>query len=85
MSRQRKARPTEDTSRFTVGTGPCPRCGKASYRTRKDAKRAARRLFPNDRMSVYGCGHYYHVGHLPKVVRRGEASRAQVREDRYGL
>lgn len=33
----------------------CPVCGKQSYRSRKAAKAAARRLYPDRRRRVYRC------------------------------
>lgn len=85
MSRIRRARPADDPTRYSGGTGECPRCTKAAYATRKQAKTAAKRLFPGERLSVYRCGDYYHFGHLPTVVRRGETDRSSLRAERYGL
>lgn len=51
--------------------GPCGECGKKSYGTRKDAKDAAKRLYPGDKLSIYQCVLGWHIGHLPKRVIRG--------------
>lgn len=49
----------------------CPACGKRAYPSKRDAKRANRRLYPNDRMNAYRCPHEspwdavrWHLGHL---------------------
>lgn len=56
----------------------CTTCGKRSYLT-KHAARQARQLLPDRRgVSVYECGGYYHIGHLPLAVRRGRMTRGQI-------
>lgn len=53
--------------------GTCPTCGKHKYASRRDAKRAARYLHPQDSMRAYQCGAFYHYGHVPTWMARGEA------------
>lgn len=56
-------------------------CEKIPYRTRKDARRDAhRRIVPaGGRMRAYRCERcpYWHVGHLPEMVRKGQLTAAQ--------
>lgn len=59
--------------------GTCGECGKRSYPTRDQARKASNAGQPSEHMSAYRCGDYWHVGHLPKAVRTGEVSRAQIR------
>ena len=49
----------------------CTTCGKRAYFTRKAAKRAARRIHPDQQLNAYRCGPYWHYGHLPNAVRFG--------------
>ena len=57
--------------------------GKIRYQTRADAKKARRRIYSarlpgrDGPLSAYLCDvcDYFHLGHLPQVVRRGEVSR----------
>ena len=41
----------------------CLNCGKHGFRTRSDARAAAKDLWPGDPMSVYKCGELFHYGH----------------------
>lgn len=67
-------RPPHVSSGGLVGyAGHCKDCGKICF-TSKRAARAARRSM-HEQMSVYRCGPYWHLGHLPEVVRRGRLSR----------
>jgi hypothetical protein len=56
----------------TLAIGTCQRCGKRCYATRREAKRAARALHPDAPLRAYRCGTWWHVGHTPDWVRRGE-------------
>lgn len=67
-----------DHTGFIPGGSVCPRCGKREWPTRKDAKAAARRFFPGERLSVYRCGDVWHLGHLPTAVRRGHITRDEI-------
>lgn len=53
--------------------------GKRGYSSRKLAKEAAAML-RGEKMSPYDCTqcNYWHVGHLPRAVIRGEQSRDQI-------
>ncbi|MFE6362914.1 hypothetical protein ACFVP3_23310 [Streptomyces sp. NPDC057806] len=44
---------------LTVGT--CPDCGKACFASRRDAKRAARGMFPGAHHRAVPCGQYWHI------------------------
>lgn len=41
--------------------GTCQACGKVSYETRRDARRAGKSFHPGARTSVYQCGQLWHV------------------------
>ncbi|MEJ7648608.1 MAG: hypothetical protein WKF57_06075 [Nakamurella sp.] len=59
----------------------CPSCGKVSYPTRVDAKRARRSRHPGEKMNVYVCAgnpDVFHLGHLPGAVVRGDAVRDDI-------
>lgn len=60
--------------------GWCVRCKKQAFSSRKDAKKACRRRFPNEHLTAYQCPvtNTWHGGHLPQAVRFGTASRHQV-------
>lgn len=59
----------------------CPTCGKRSYLTRHAARQAKRLHSDRRGLSVYRCSSgYWHIGHLPYLVRRGNATRG----DLYG-
>lgn len=65
-----------------------PTCSteKRGYQTRAAAKRAARhmRKLGDELMSAYRCGEcgVFHIGHLPRAVKRGEAGRADIYRNR---
>lgn len=73
MTHERRPKVGPDHSVQTQGK--CPDCGKVRYRSRADAKKAARtRNLPG--MSPYECSDgYWHLGHLPPVVKRGVVGR----------
>lgn len=56
---------------FKSGYGTCQECGKELYRTRKEAKRHAKRNHPNKVLDAYYCpfGNGYHYGNLPEGGR----------------
>lgn len=56
-------------------------CGKWIYAGRKAARRAARALHQGEHMSAYECRLQpgaWHIGHLPPLVVRGRADRANL-------
>ena len=53
-------------------------CGKQGYTTRSLAKRAARTKHPGHHLSVYPCGAFWHLGHLPQAARYGVKGRREV-------
>ena len=55
--------------------GTCSECGKFSFGSRKAAKSAAKRNHPNEHLSVYLCGTYWHYGHLDYGTLRGYKQR----------
>lgn len=49
-------------------------CGKQAYEKRRDAKRAARHLYPGQRMKVYRHDSKWHIAHArpeERLTRRG--------------
>jgi hypothetical protein len=57
--------------------GKCVTCGKLRFKSRKAAKKYVILRFPNDRMSVYRCGNYFHFGHTPRAVNKGAKARSR--------
>lgn len=56
-------------------------CGKVLYASRSDARRAAKRLHPAERLlRPYHCPYAdgFHIGHLGPEVIAGEATRSEV-------
>ena len=57
----------------------CPTCGKRQFLKKAHAKAAARQMKGRTgRLHAYRCGQFWHLGHLPDVVRHGEASRDDI-------
>lgn len=48
-------------SRPTGDFVTCPACGKRAYRTKADARRNGRQLYPGVRLRAYRCGWWWHV------------------------
>ncbi|WND34016.1 hypothetical protein RI578_06770 [Streptomyces sp. BB1-1-1] len=44
-----------------LAVGRCPDCGKATYLSRRDAKRAARGMFPGVHHRPVQCGDRWHI------------------------
>ena len=62
-----------------LGYGRCPDCGKWCYESRKQAKEAIRQHEGREgRLNAYACGRHWHIGHLPDVVRHGDAGRGDI-------
>ena len=61
----------------------CPDCGKRTYITRRDAKRACRNYLPGDHVNAYpSCdGNGWHAGHLPARVLSGHVDRSTYYQD----
>ncbi|HTF10350.1 MAG TPA: hypothetical protein VK659_19455 [Asanoa sp.] len=57
----------------------CPLDGKVRFPSRKAARRAARRHPQFGRMNAYPCGDFWHLGHLPAAVKRGNVGREALR------
>lgn len=58
--------------------GKCPDCGKLIYESRKEAKQAKRRQFPNERVQAYACpttDGWFHLGHIAPEIVAGEFSK----------
>lgn len=51
-------------------------CGKRCYASRSDARQVSRRL--GGHVDEYRCGDYWHCGHLPRAVIRGEVARSRL-------
>lgn len=56
---------------ITYGKCEQPRCRKIRFRSRRDAKSMAKKLYPGDHLSVYQCGDWWHMGHPPQRVIAG--------------
>lgn len=64
-----------------LAVGTCETCAKQSYKSRKDARRAAKDRNPEEQMTAYVCPineHYWHIGHLPYGVLRGQSPRSGI-------
>jgi hypothetical protein len=61
----------------------CQGCGKRTYETRRDAKKAARDYLPAHHISAYtACsGVGWHAGHLPARVLVGDTTRTAYYQD----
>lgn len=64
----------EDCSLSMSRFARCSTCGKWCYPTRKAARRAARAFHPGHPMRAYQCGDWWHYGHKPAWLIRGEVS-----------
>lgn len=63
----------------------CPDCGKIRYSTKAVAKLAARRIRGHDgKVRPYRCGDFWHLGHQPAALTRGDISRDDVPARRAG-
>ena len=60
-------------------TSTCPDCGKRTYLSRKDARRAMKRWGDTAGYNVYRCGDGWHFGHKPTALRRGLTTRERLR------
>lgn len=71
-----KSRSERDFQQRNSGAGQCPTCGKVRYLTKAAAKRAiARHEHRDGRLNAYRCGEFWHIGHLPRAIARGLATR----------
>lgn len=85
MSAKRRARRGDGSKPVRYATPVCPTSKKA-FVTRSEAHTAAVRIQKQEggeRMSAYKCREcaYYHTGHLPRAVKRGEITRDEYRKD----
>lgn len=74
MTAQSAAERNADLGHF----GRCQVCQKVRYRSRKAAKAAIRRMSTvgrDGKLKVYGCDGWFHIGHQPSVITRGEVDR----------
>lgn len=56
----------------------CTTCGKRSYLSRHAARQAKRLHSDRRGLSVYRCSSgYWHIGHLPHLVRQGVRTRSE--------
>lgn len=62
------------------GGDRCPTCGKVRFLTRSRAKKVAKNL--NRRrpghLNAYRCGDFWHIGHLPSSVIKGDVPREEL-------
>ena len=63
---------------YIPGGEPCPDCGKKRWQSKADAKAMAKRTPGGHELSAYRCGNYWHLGHIPTVVKHGDATRADI-------
>lgn len=76
MSGHGKRASTRDFEQRNKGAGECATCGKLLFLSKAAAKRAARQMPHRDgRLNAYRCGNFWHIGHLPRAIARGLASR----------
>lgn len=59
--------------------GICDKHGKRCYLNKKEAKKAKRQHPRGHELSVYPCENWWHLGHLPKAIINGSASRDTIR------
>lgn len=60
----------------------CDTCGKRAFLSKHEARKARKGLPRHGGMSVYECGGYFHIGHLPHAVRRGRVTRSEIYGER---
>lgn len=65
------------TGRHLTPWTTCLYCGKRAYISRKEARKVARQI-RSHHLSAYRCGDQWHIGHLPKMVTNGHATRAEL-------
>lgn len=81
MSRHQGKRGSQrDFEQFVMAGERCPApCGKVRFLTKGDAKKKIRRMRGRKgRLHAYPCGDFWHTGHVPTVLKRGEVARADV-------
>lgn len=80
---QGKRASQRDWEQTVSASGRCP-CGKVRLLTKRDAKRVLRRMKGRKgRMHAYECTGFWHVGHVPRDLKAGVASRADVEARRF--
>lgn len=80
MSRSTEAKRIREI-REVYHIGPCATCGKLRFLTKKAAKDFVKRT-KDYSMKAYRCGEYFHIGHQPERLRRGEITRRQLRNNK---
>lgn len=55
--------------------GVCSHDGKRCYLNKHEAKKAKRQHPRGHELSIYQCENWWHLGHLPKAVINGRATR----------
>lgn len=66
-----------------IALGTCGLCGKYAYETRAKVKSRAR-LQAGQKLNIYRCGDYWHMGHLPQSVRNGALSKTDYEATKRG-
>lgn len=81
---QGKRSGTRDYEQAALSGGRCD-CGKIRFLSKTDAKRTIRRMKgrKGPRMHAYACGEFWHIGHVPKDLKTGYATRADVEARRF--
>lgn len=80
---QGKRASQRDWEQTVTASGRCP-CGKVRLLTKRDAKKVLRRMNGRKgRMHAYECRGFWHVGHVPNDLKKGDASRADLEARRF--
>lgn len=86
MGRPRREQPrnNDNGARSWDSLTVCPACGKKTYPSKKAAKSAAKKLYPDDHLSAYQCRSTkevrptpapWHFGHLDERIVTGKMGR----------
>lgn len=80
MNRSTEAKRIREV-RESYHIGPCEKCGKLRFQTKKAAKEFVKRT-KDYSMKAYRCGEFFHIGHQPERLRRGKITRSQLRSNK---
>lgn len=75
-TRRHRQKATHANSTRPVGT--CSECGKQSYTSKRNAKNAAKALYPGQHKAPYECNGYWHYGSPPQAAMAGMMGRREV-------
>lgn len=74
MRSRKRSKPAKPVPDSMVNDAGLCECGKRRFVNRREARLIARQRNYRD-LNAYRCGGYWHLGHLPAVVERGEVGR----------